>query len=316
MGTGNRVKSGWGSRLTLRNARPKSRWTYIFFRVATAVYSRWISRTRFGPRRVNVCAMVRADVGSNFAKVFLQHPALRQRSLGWQPLISTVSTAPLIFAKPRPERDGVLLAGDAAGFVDPFVGDGISSALRSGWLAAQSLADFFRGGFSPTSRITVSPDLRARTRPGVSGIVKYPSNAVPATQRAQAAPACSGKYTRHHAVSGEQDSVINPASRGLRLLRVSARPRLHGHCRAQKEFDRREIAKEIFHVAIVEHALQPKTRGNRGMHDTGGALAQFPSRFECAASPAYPRLRCGSGSTAHLARPPECEKTPAACLRA
>ena len=98
--------------------------------------------------RVNVCAMVRADVGSNFAKVFLQHPALRQRSLGWQPLISTVSTAPLIFAKPRPERDGVLLAGDAAGFVDPFVGDGISLALRSGWLAAQSLADFFRGELS------------------------------------------------------------------------------------------------------------------------------------------------------------------------
>ena len=92
--------------------------------------------------------MVRADVGSNFAKVFLQHPALRQRSLGWQPLISTVSTAPLIFAKPRPERDGVLLAGDAAGFVDPFVGDGISLALRSGWLAAQSLADFFRGELS------------------------------------------------------------------------------------------------------------------------------------------------------------------------
>lgn len=93
--------------------------------------------------RVNVCAMVRADVASNLADVFPQHPALQRRSLDWQPLMETVSTSPLIFAKPRPERDGILLAGDAAGFVDPFVGDGISLALRSGSLAAQSLARFF-----------------------------------------------------------------------------------------------------------------------------------------------------------------------------
>jgi menaquinone-9 beta-reductase len=37
------------------------------------------------------------------------------------------------------------MAGDAAGFVDPFVGDGISLALRSGALAAQSLIPFFQG---------------------------------------------------------------------------------------------------------------------------------------------------------------------------
>jgi flavin-dependent dehydrogenase len=37
------------------------------------------------------------------------------------------------------------LAGDAAGFVDPFIGDGISLALRSGTLAAQSLLPLFRG---------------------------------------------------------------------------------------------------------------------------------------------------------------------------
>ncbi len=39
----------------------------------------------------------------------------------------------------------MLMAGDAAGFVDPFVGDGISLALRSGALAAESLAPFVRG---------------------------------------------------------------------------------------------------------------------------------------------------------------------------
>jgi flavin-dependent dehydrogenase len=39
----------------------------------------------------------------------------------------------------------VLRAGDAAGFVDPFVGDGISLALRGGALAAESLLTFLRG---------------------------------------------------------------------------------------------------------------------------------------------------------------------------
>ena len=37
------------------------------------------------------------------------------------------------------------MVGDAAGFVDPFVGDGISLALRSGALAAHCLGSFFSG---------------------------------------------------------------------------------------------------------------------------------------------------------------------------
>ena len=81
--------------------------------------------------------MVRADVASSLPEVFAQHPALRERSRNWTLLSDPVSTSPLIFRDPQPERDGVLMAGDAAGFVDPFVGDGISLALRSGSLAAQ-----------------------------------------------------------------------------------------------------------------------------------------------------------------------------------
>jgi flavin-dependent dehydrogenase len=94
--------------------------------------------------RVNACAMVRANVASTLAEVFARHPALLERSQQWRPLSEPVSTSPLIFGDPRPERDNMLMAGDAAGFVDPFVGDGISLALRSGALAAQSLAPFVR----------------------------------------------------------------------------------------------------------------------------------------------------------------------------
>jgi flavin-dependent dehydrogenase len=93
--------------------------------------------------RVNACAMVRADVASTLAEVFACHPGLQERSRGWTPLSDTVSTSPLVFREPQPERDGVVTAGDAAAFVDPFVGDGISLALRSGSLAGECLIPFF-----------------------------------------------------------------------------------------------------------------------------------------------------------------------------
>ncbi len=47
---------------------------------------------------------------------------------------------------PRPiGRDAVLLAGDAAGFVDPFSGEGIYYAIRSGKTAAEVLAESMEG---------------------------------------------------------------------------------------------------------------------------------------------------------------------------
>jgi flavin-dependent dehydrogenase len=98
-----------------------------------------------GAARVNASAMVRADVASSLPEVFAQHPALRERSRTWTLASDPVSTSPLIFRNPQPERDSVLMAGDAAGFVDPFVGDGISLALRSGSLAARCLKSFFAG---------------------------------------------------------------------------------------------------------------------------------------------------------------------------
>ncbi len=94
--------------------------------------------------RVNACAMVRADVASSLREVFARYPALWERSRQWEPLSRPVTTSPLIFREPQPERSGVLMAGDAAAFVDPFVGDGVSMALRSGSLAAEHLALFFR----------------------------------------------------------------------------------------------------------------------------------------------------------------------------
>jgi flavin-dependent dehydrogenase len=98
-----------------------------------------------GVPRINACAMVRSDLASTLPEVFAQHPALAERSRNWQRLMDPVSTSPLVFRDPAPLRNGVFLAGDSAGFVDPFVGDGISLALRSGSAAAQCLLPFLRG---------------------------------------------------------------------------------------------------------------------------------------------------------------------------
>jgi len=97
------------------------------------------------PESINVSAMVRADVATTLPEVFAQHPALQARSANWEAFSSPVTTAPLIFRELQTGDDGILRAGDAAVFVDPFVGDGISLALRSGTLAAQTLMPFFAG---------------------------------------------------------------------------------------------------------------------------------------------------------------------------
>jgi menaquinone-9 beta-reductase len=98
-----------------------------------------------GEERVNACAMVRANAASTLEQAFERHAALRERSQNWTLASDPVTTSPLLFREPRAERNGVLLVGDAAGFVDPFVGDGISLALRSGSLAARCIARFFIG---------------------------------------------------------------------------------------------------------------------------------------------------------------------------
>jgi flavin-dependent dehydrogenase len=105
-------------------------------------------RTDSTPGRVNVCAMVRAEIGCTLPEIFRLHPALQERASQWKALTEPVSVAPLLFGKPQPVWDRALMAGDAAGFVDPFVGDGISLALRSGALAAQCLNSFLSGHIS------------------------------------------------------------------------------------------------------------------------------------------------------------------------
>ena len=96
---------------------------------------------------------------NNFAswlRKVARHPALEARLRGATQVSETVSTAPLRPARRRADHDGTLFAGDAAGFLDPFTGDGISMALHSGRLAAGELAGAW-------SRMGVDSNLVAGT---------------------------------------------------------------------------------------------------------------------------------------------------------
>jgi flavin-dependent dehydrogenase len=97
-----------------------------------------------GPGEANACAMVRTEVAISLGEVCELHPDLSIRSQSWIPVMETVTTSPLYFRKPLPVERGMLNAGDAAGFIDPFVGDGMTLALHSGILAGEALTAFLK----------------------------------------------------------------------------------------------------------------------------------------------------------------------------
>ncbi len=127
---------------------------------------------------LNACALVDASAAASLAQALALHPALAAAARDWQPVMGPVTTSPLLFGTPRPvDENGVLLAGDAAGFIDPFVGDGIAIALASGALAggccieggAERYAREYRRRFAPAFRnarrlrrlLEMPPPLRA-----------------------------------------------------------------------------------------------------------------------------------------------------------
>lgn len=98
-----------------------------------------------GEGAINACALARAEVATDLEHALRLHPALSSRSASWEPIMDSVSTSPLVFHDPEPVLNGVVQVGDAATFVDPFIGDGISLAIRSGVLAGRCLEQFFGG---------------------------------------------------------------------------------------------------------------------------------------------------------------------------
>jgi len=93
----------------------------------------------------NVAAMVRPEQARSLGAVFSLHPKLAVRAREFFSASKVVSTAPLFFSAPKTSDRNMLLVGDAAAFLDPFAGDGISMALHCGSLAAWALGPYLEG---------------------------------------------------------------------------------------------------------------------------------------------------------------------------
>jgi len=100
-----------------------------------------------GPDRVNlsvVVPLVQAAPWSRRLEDFMtarvrQLPHLARRLAGAERVAPVRALGPLAHRVTEPRAGGVLLVGDAAGFYDPFTGEGVFTALRSAELAAETI---------------------------------------------------------------------------------------------------------------------------------------------------------------------------------
>ena len=81
-----------------------------------------------------------------FAARVRQLPHLARRLEGARREAPLQAMGPLAYRVTPPREGGVLLVGDAAGFYDPFTGEGIFTALRGAELAAETVARALRAG--------------------------------------------------------------------------------------------------------------------------------------------------------------------------
>jgi flavin-dependent dehydrogenase len=75
-------------------------------------------------------------------------PELRERFGGRDPVRRPIMLGPLAVDVVRDDLEGLLLAGDAAGFIDPMTGDGLRFAVQGGELAAAAALDALAHGWS------------------------------------------------------------------------------------------------------------------------------------------------------------------------
>jgi flavin-dependent dehydrogenase len=110
--------------------------------------------------RVNVAALVRAQAARTMDEVIVRSAALTQRSHGWNPVTEPITTAPIVFGPPVPVTRGMANVGDAAAFIDPFLGDGIAIALQTGALAARCLQNGGVDSYRKEYLRSVAPALK------------------------------------------------------------------------------------------------------------------------------------------------------------
>lgn len=88
----------------------------------------------------------KADLPGYFDRAVGAFPFLRDRLRGGRRAAPVRALGPLAYRIDPPRHGGVILVGDALGFLDPFTGEGIYAALRSAELAVETADPALRAG--------------------------------------------------------------------------------------------------------------------------------------------------------------------------
>jgi flavin-dependent dehydrogenase len=89
-----------------------------------------------------------ADPAGLLTRALAADPQLRDRFADARLVAPPVVLGPLAVESPRTPIDGLLFAGDAAGFIDPMTGDGLRFAVQGGELAAAAALQALEHGWT------------------------------------------------------------------------------------------------------------------------------------------------------------------------
>lgn len=107
-----------------------------------------------------------------FAARVRQVPHLARRLAGARRVAPIQALGPLAHRVDPPRAGGVLLIGDAAGFYDPFTGEGVFTALRSAELAAETIAGALGAGDVSAGALAAYERARRRAFAGKERVTR------------------------------------------------------------------------------------------------------------------------------------------------
>ncbi|MGH7504071.1 MAG: NAD(P)/FAD-dependent oxidoreductase, partial [Longimicrobiales bacterium] len=129
-----------------------------------------------------------------------------------------LASGPFDFPARRIVGDGIALVGDAAGYYDPFTGQGIYQAMAAAELLAEEAATALRAGHVSATRLGAYQRRRARllrgtrlVQRGIDAVIRRPALADRAIRRIRRSPAVGGALL---AVTGDlapAAALLSPA---------------------------------------------------------------------------------------------------------
>jgi menaquinone-9 beta-reductase len=123
--------------------------------------------TPVAPGELNVAVLWQGERGAPakggaalMPSLIQRFPELSRRLRGAEPLDRAQSRGPLHVRVPQPTRDGLVLVGDAAGYLDAITGEGVGLALAQARLLARHVAPLLERTRGPVPAAALTPYVR------------------------------------------------------------------------------------------------------------------------------------------------------------